>query len=389
MKRGFALLLLVVAGLVSALLLLFPSCGSDNSSPSSPANTTSSSWSEVGGGANGIVYALGVYNGELVAGGAFSRVGGVDANLVASWNGSRWSPLAEGLTFLGTGFAYVGQLFVLDDQLVVGGNFTRAGTVETRGIAAWDGTSWSGFGSEISGDGQALIEFNGALTVCAEFPGPNQTKRPYVASWSGTSWTKMGSPLNAHQLIEFDGMLYAASSTWINGTQTILPGLWRWTGTSWTEDDLTGGESIDPQAMVIYDNELVIFDGGANGVESDILAWNGSHLREFGEQRFAPVNLFAVFQSNLYAAGGFDLTWSLDDQGRPHIQCADRAVEWTGSVWYPLGSPGCACGLGGTCNGALSPVFTAAGYDGSLYVGGNFSEIYGADADNIVRYRPE
>ncbi len=40
------------------------------------------------------VYALTVYNGELIAGGGFTKAGGIDVNNIARWDGnagSRWA----------------------------------------------------------------------------------------------------------------------------------------------------------------------------------------------------------------------------------------------------------------------------------------------------------
>jgi len=47
-------------------------------------------WSAVGGGTNGDVYSLAVYNGELYAGGTFNMAGGISANYIARWNGTSW-----------------------------------------------------------------------------------------------------------------------------------------------------------------------------------------------------------------------------------------------------------------------------------------------------------
>ena len=43
------------------------------------------------------VYALTVYNGNLIAGGYFTTAGGTSANYIASWDGTAWSPLGSGM----------------------------------------------------------------------------------------------------------------------------------------------------------------------------------------------------------------------------------------------------------------------------------------------------
>ncbi|MFQ5807435.1 MAG: hypothetical protein ACE5I3_13385, partial [Phycisphaerae bacterium] len=73
------------------------------------------SWSPLGSGVSGGygaesrgVYALAVYNGELIAGGDFYTAGGTVGNHIARWDGTTWSPLARGLG--AEGYAYVGAL---------------------------------------------------------------------------------------------------------------------------------------------------------------------------------------------------------------------------------------------------------------------------------------
>jgi peptidoglycan hydrolase-like amidase len=46
---------------------------------------------------NSEVYALGVYNGLLIAGGYFTTAGGVTAKRIASWNSSNWQALASSM----------------------------------------------------------------------------------------------------------------------------------------------------------------------------------------------------------------------------------------------------------------------------------------------------
>lgn len=48
-------------------------------------------------GMNGPVFALAkMPNGDLVAGGSFGIAGSVNANRIARWNGSRWAPIGSG-----------------------------------------------------------------------------------------------------------------------------------------------------------------------------------------------------------------------------------------------------------------------------------------------------
>src|SRR5690606_32055566 len=117
--------------------------------------------SEVGGGiATSVpstyptVKAMAVYDDgrepALYVGGAFSSAGGERANRLARWDGSGWEPVGGGLD--GT----VEALCVFDEDgpdphqpaLFVGGQFSTAGGGQTQviRIARWDGSEWTPVG---------------------------------------------------------------------------------------------------------------------------------------------------------------------------------------------------------------------------------------------------
>ena len=59
-------------------------------------------WSAVGGGVNGNVYALAFNGGDLYAGGYFNQAGAVLATNVARWSGApgrRWATVFEAVAF--------------------------------------------------------------------------------------------------------------------------------------------------------------------------------------------------------------------------------------------------------------------------------------------------
>ena len=106
---------------------------------------TGSSW-ELLGVVAGSVRAFTEYDGALIAAGGFSSIGGVNANNIASWNGTEWAPLGTGIS----GYAAVSALAVYSGKLVAGGAFTVAGGVSARGFAIWDGVEWNPVGTGIN-----------------------------------------------------------------------------------------------------------------------------------------------------------------------------------------------------------------------------------------------
>ncbi len=93
------------------------------------------------------------HNGNLYVGGDFRQAGDINAMNVAMWNGSNWQALGSGITDGRSGYGPRVNAIAVDpnDHLIVGGYISQAGDVIVRGIAVWDGISWSTFGSGISG----------------------------------------------------------------------------------------------------------------------------------------------------------------------------------------------------------------------------------------------
>jgi len=164
------------------------------------AQWNGSNWSALGSGIDGntaygpvIVYALAVSGTNLYAGGNFTTAGGLPANGIAQWNGSRWSALGPGM---GTNFPWVQALAVSGTNLYAGGTFTAAGGGAADTIAQWNGSSWSALGSLMPflpvGENDPLVQClavwgtnlyaGGYFTTASLFRANN------IAEWNGSSW---------------------------------------------------------------------------------------------------------------------------------------------------------------------------------------------------------
>ncbi|MFN9972176.1 MAG: hypothetical protein ACK58T_20030, partial [Phycisphaerae bacterium] len=114
-------------------------------------------------------------NGDLVAGGAFTTTSGVTLNRVARWNGTAWTAFGSGISYLPDEsfpqFTWVSALAVLPNgDLVAGGQFSKAGTRSARGIARWDGSRWTEFPGYMNGYVSSLsMQRNGDLIVAGGF----------------------------------------------------------------------------------------------------------------------------------------------------------------------------------------------------------------------------
>ena len=168
------------------------------------------SWSAVGGGVNGPVYAFATFDeGDgpaLYAAGNFTRAGGeggmgadsVAAPFVARWDGSRWSSVGGGTN------ATVRALSVFDGgreaALYAGGYFDAAGGSEARGIARWDGVAWAdvrgGIGSTqlFPGVEALLARDDGTapeLFVAGQFETAGAVDASNLARWNGFGWNAL------------------------------------------------------------------------------------------------------------------------------------------------------------------------------------------------------
>jgi len=343
-----------------------PATGQPVLRPSFAAETDSDPddfyWSPLASGMNGRVYALTVYDGKLIAGGAFTTAGGVAANHIACWDGSNWSPLGSGAD------NGVGALTVYDGNLIAAGGFHTAGGVEANHIASWDGSSWSPLGPGVASPG-ALTVYDGNLVAawCVYEDSSG------VSSWDGSSWSQLltdvweeymgASAIIVHSLTVYNGKLIAAGDV----AQCFCDGLppicfwmidwagfvYSWDGSSWSA--LGSGMNSIVVGLTVYDGKLIA--GGAfttaGGVAANrVASWDGSSWSPLGSGMEGGVGALTVYDGKLIAAGRFTEAGGV---------AANNIASWDGSIWSPLGS------------GTNDDVYSLTAYNGELIVGGNFT----------------
>lgn len=182
-------------------------------------------WRPVGTNPLLFVFALEIYNGELIAAG-WSQPSLSDAAVVR-WDGNEWQPLGLGLN------GNVGHLIVFNDELIASGGFTTAGGVAARYIARWNGTEWQPLdGSDNNAYGGPMAVLNGELLAL----GPGGSSGSYqVSKWNGVEWSLMTSVIHGYELNDLkimNGELYAAG--WFSAPDgKSTRSLARWTGADW------------------------------------------------------------------------------------------------------------------------------------------------------------
>lgn len=147
-------------------------------------------------GPNQLVNAITKYNGSIIAAGYFTSHDGTTLNSIARWDGTTWQPLGTGVE-VGPGLANrVNCLAVFNGELYAGGYFEFAGGIPARGIAKWNGTSWSEVGGSItSAFGDEIRDMNvigNTLYVAGNFTQIGGVNTSDLASWNGTAWQDGG-----------------------------------------------------------------------------------------------------------------------------------------------------------------------------------------------------
>jgi trimeric autotransporter adhesin len=284
---------------------------------------------------------------------------------------------------------------------IVGGDFVSAGGLTVNGIARWDGTAWTGFGTGLTGGSvnpavQAITTLpNGDLVVGGDFINAGDVSAKFVAQWNGFEWAPIGAGFSTSGSNSFvaclatlsDGSVVAGGLMGVSGS-TPIKGLAQWDGSQWK----AFGQGIsEPFSGVGFAFALVLVpesDGqfivGGNfkkidGVTVNGLArWTGASWQTFGSGFNDRVSTLESWsspsgQSFLYAAGRFSTAGGVS---------AARVARWNGTSWEPLGA-----GIPGAppISVAALKVFTV-GENPLAYVGGSFKNAGGVGISSLATW---
>ncbi len=154
------------------------------------------------------IFTLTDYQGDLYAGGSFElNAAGDTTRCIARWDGQDWLPVGGGVDGgHGTGTAdcappWVYAMTVWNGDLIVGGSFESAGGAPAWRVARWDGSTWHEMGTAWNtGRGGAVWAL--AVTQDNELIAGGWLQQPgtsfnkwQVARWNGTDWEQLGPNL--------------------------------------------------------------------------------------------------------------------------------------------------------------------------------------------------
>jgi hypothetical protein len=348
-------------------------------------------WSNVGGSAFPVVYALATDGTNLYVGGSFTNAGGI-TNL-AKWDGTNWSNVGGGIGYYLAGITpSVNAIVWRQGQLYIGGNFTNAGNVAVTNLARFDGISWSAIGGAAGGASDVVqdLKFLGNdLYIAGQFTTVAGVSALNIARWNGSVWTALGSGLKAPpgtfvgapgnapvNGIDFLGSDLYAAGTFTNAGGVKVANVARWNGSAWS--DLGG---VNGSGNHVISNSGSIYISGAFNLASNSVivnhiarydgsGWHGVTAKPaLGTHTF--VQALALGPDGLYLGGVFNAVG-----GTP----ASRIARYDGTNWFPVG-----VGITNPVGGSLD-VRCIKAANSLVYVSGNFSSAGSATSTNIAAW---
>jgi Secretion system C-terminal sorting domain len=327
-------------------------------------------WAPIGSGMLGGlgVACVTVYNGELVAGGNFTSAGFTPVSRIAKWNGTSWSGLGSGVSGEQN---FVQAMEVFNGNLWVGGNFLTAGGQTSNYVSRWNGTTWLALPTFPSAGVYDFQVYGGELVVCGNFEFIGGITYNYIAKWGGSSWSPLGGGMNqagVYALTVYNGELIAGGN-FTSAGGVPASNIARWNGSSWRAlgQGVSGG-TLNILALGVYNGELYAggdFTTAGGAGASRVARWNGSTWLPLSGGVNGTALVFYVLNNELVVGGMFS---TANGMGVNYL------ARWNGSGWFPLAS------------GGMNFWVRALGtYNSNFIAGGSFTSAGGTTALFIAR----
>ncbi len=388
------------------------------------AHWNGSAWAALGTGmADGpyssevLVKSLAFVDGALYAGGEFNSAGGQTVAAVARWDGG-WSALGAGLP---NDDGYASVLVIapaLEGGLYIGGDFRLAGGKRVDGIATWDGTAWYALGQGLLeqeyGDSPAdiyaiAVDGAGRVYVGGRFTRAGGVEVSNIAMWDGSAWYALGSGVDGtvRALVAVGDDVYAAGSfTKAGGVSAQHIARWNRAAAKWSA--LGSGINGDVYALA-YDGGLLFAGGGftaAGGASAyDVAYWDGGQWHAFGQsyrvyergkeggEIGTTVQALAVQGDIVIVGGHFQTIHKLGSDPTPigNYMLVNNVVGWNRATdtWFVIGPWNATTEPGVTTDGfsGFGTDVNALAISGAdVFVGGDFNLAGSAAAANIARW---
>ncbi len=337
-------------------------------------------WVAIGNGLDGAVEALAVFDGRLIAGGTSILGGGQEEELhpqaghLAAWDGSVWRPIAGGVN------APVRALAVYEGRLVVGGLFTEvdisaggdAGVISARHVTVFDGEVWEPLSEGLDGPVRALVVHGDDVVAGGAFGTAGRRAAIGVARWDGRQWHAMGAGFSdeVRALVSVDERLYAGGWFTRSG-QLGVPHLAEWRRDRWMpvidgiDGAVIGMGDADGRLIIVGDFTQVDGRPAEFIAQREGGAWNAPGGGQGLNGRVHSVLADGVDEGAFFAAGSFS---------RAGAVAVNNVARWTGSAWESLGL------------GTNATIWSMVLHDDRLVVGGRFTEADGVVVNHVASW---
>jgi len=223
-------------------------------------------------------------NAVVVIGGDFTSAGTVASTDVATFDPATgtWGALPGLPTSNGSLVRAIAAL--PNGELVVAGQLGSVGGSPTRNIVRWRGTGWETLANGTNGTVNALlVDTAGGLIAAGAFTQAGSGPAVRIARFDGAAWSAMGSGLGdvVHALaLDANGDVLAGGGNLTSQLANVA----RWNGTVWSGVGPALGGSV--YAMVVDPTGLIVAGNffGAGGVQgTNLLArWDGVAWNSLG-----------------------------------------------------------------------------------------------------------
>lgn len=321
-------------------------------------------------GTDGYVLTMTVYDGKLIVGGRFAKIGGTAASNIAAWDGISWSPLGQGSD------TTVEELAVYKGLLVAAGRFRIDEVASLEEVAAWDGSNWTSMGVGKVHVG-ALYVNNDSLFVGGDFDSIAGVPAEDVACWDGTRWSAVGTGFHSAALLSavygltcYNGQL---TSLWyevwdcpLACTCCNFSRISILTDSGWTRlysySEISIGEltNIDGRLIMgqaLCDNACDFPPGHKDSFDLVLIQHGDSSMWAGRAQEGNGITAITSYDNRLIAGGYVNII-----------------ASWDGSTWLQLGS------------GVDNRIYALTEFQGKLIVGGQFTKAGNKSAVNVAAW---
>lgn len=339
----------------------FSTAGGVNANYIAGYNNTTSSWNNYGSGMNNYVRTVALGLDGIYAGGDFTQANGFDKMRIAHWTGDDWESVAGG-----SGSTVLNLEVTSGGQLYATGNFF-SGVYNSP--AKYMGTYWEPLGdSTLNLDVQSMASMNTDLYIGYQSGNLSGTYAPGIAKWDGAKWRGLGNGVGTwwsqestvRSFAKMGDDLYIFGTFQTAGTDSIIA-LARWDGQKWNRLGIgfknaqyASGYALQPDASNLY-LAGEFNEAGDVADTKNIAKWNGSSYEPLATGLDDRVYDLEIMGEDLYAGGRFFFA------GDSVLRSIGR---WDGSAWHPLHY------------GLNNNVYALKAANNRLYVGGAMTGYY-------------